>query len=99
MPALWAGASLKERHRLLTTILDAVYFDAKDSRSVVAIKPKAAFRPIFQTACEIGHSRVVLVNEEPPKDLEAQADPCLRWRRGRERCLLLEKHSDRENIP
>ena len=32
MPRLWVGATLQERHRLLTTILDAVYIDMKDGK-------------------------------------------------------------------
>ena len=45
LPKLWTGASLEERRRLLLTMLDAVYVDAKEDRSIVAVKPKPALRP------------------------------------------------------
>ena len=47
MPRLWAGATLQERHQLLTTILDAVYIDMKDKRSIVSIKAKPAFQAVL----------------------------------------------------
>ena len=47
MPRLWAGASLKERHQLLVTILDAVYIDMKGSKSIVSVKVKPAFQAVF----------------------------------------------------
>ncbi len=48
MPRLWAGATLQERHVLLTTILDAVYIDMKDSKSIVSVKAKPAFHVMFE---------------------------------------------------
>ena len=44
LPRLWAKATMDERRRLLLTVLDAVYVDAKGSRSVVEVRVKAAFR-------------------------------------------------------
>ena len=46
-PRLWAGATLKERHQLLATILDAVYVDMKDKKSVVSVKAKPAFQAVL----------------------------------------------------
>ncbi len=43
LPELWAAADLAERRRLLLTVLDAVYVDARDSNAIATIKPKAAF--------------------------------------------------------
>ncbi len=83
LPGLWGGANLEERRKLLLTMLDAVYVDSKESRSIVAIRPKAPFRPIFQVATTKAESGVVLINEPPDCDPEAQAEPCLWWRRGR----------------
>ena len=83
LPGLWDGANLEERRRLLLTMLDAVYVDSQESRSIVAIRPKAAFRPIFQVATTKADSGVVLINEPPDCDPEAQPEPCLWWRRGR----------------
>ena len=47
LPDLWAAADLSERRRLLLTVLDAVYVDARNARAVVSIRPKAAFEAIF----------------------------------------------------
>ena len=48
LPDLWAGATEEERRRLLVTMLDAVYVDAKDERRIVAIRPKVPFKPVFR---------------------------------------------------
>ena len=83
-----------ERRKLLLTMLDAVYVDGKDENRIVAIKPKAPFRPVFQVATTREGSGVVLVHEPnarpqiadqpPPGGHEADGIPCLWWRRGRE---------------
>ena len=45
-----AEADLNERRKLLMAMLDAVYVDTVEDKSVVAIRPKADFRPIFEVA-------------------------------------------------
>ena len=50
LPKLWSSANPEERRKLLLTVLEAVYIDAKQTKSIVAIKPKPPFRPIFQVA-------------------------------------------------
>ncbi len=60
LPELWAGANMEERRKLLLAMLDAVYVDTKDARSVVAIKPKAPFRPVFHLATTRAGSGVSL---------------------------------------
>ena len=47
LPELWAAADLSERRRLLLTVLDAVYVDAREARAVVSIRPKAAFEALL----------------------------------------------------
>ncbi len=47
LPALWREATPAERRKLVLSMLDAVYLDAKKSKSSVAVKPKPPFRPIF----------------------------------------------------
>ncbi len=47
LPVLWEEADLAERRKVLMAMLDAVYVDTVDEKSVVAIRPKPAFRPIF----------------------------------------------------
>ena len=44
---LWAAADLSERRRLLLTVLDAVYVDARDGQAVIGIQPKAAFEAVL----------------------------------------------------
>ena len=48
LPRLWAEATQEERRKLLLAMLEAVYVDTKDSRGIVLIRPKAAFRTLFE---------------------------------------------------
>ena len=91
LPDLWEGADLTERRKLLTAMLDAVYVDTVEDKSVVAIRPKPAFRPIFEVATTRAGSGIVLINETPPdpEGLEAES-VCSWWRRGR-----VEPHRER----
>ena len=50
MPRLWAGATLQERHLLLSTILDAVYIDMKGSKSIVSVKWKPVIQAVLGLA-------------------------------------------------
>jgi hypothetical protein len=62
---LWAEANVEERRRLLLSTLDAVYFDTKAAKSIVAVRPKPPFKPIFQVAaCKQG-SGIRIMNEPP----------------------------------
>ncbi len=72
--------NLSERRKLLLSMLDAVYVDAKEEKRIVGIKPKPAFMPVFQVATAKEGSGVVLLKEPPADSPEA---PCLWWRRGR----------------
>ena len=91
LPALWEKADLGERRRILLTMLDAVYVDTVEERSIVAIRPRPAFRPLFEIATTREGSGIVLVNERdlkkanqpPPHGHEADANSCSWWRRGR----------------
>jgi hypothetical protein len=67
-PRLWAEATLQERRRLLMTMLDAVYVDAKDQKRMVAVRPKLAFRPILQVATTRERSEIELPTGEPPEE-------------------------------
>jgi hypothetical protein len=60
---LWAGANLTERRQLLLSMLDAVYFDTKKSKSIIAIRPKPPFKPVFQVAASKEGSGIRIVNE------------------------------------
>ena len=97
LPELWQQADLSERRRLLLTMLDAIYVDTVEERSIVAIRPKPAFLPLFQVATTREGSGVVLLteadlarlieqdgaNEKPPGESPEATSPCLWWRRGR----------------
>ncbi|MFC1964060.1 hypothetical protein ACFLV1_01610 [Chloroflexota bacterium] len=60
---LWTEANLEERRKLLLSVLDAVYVDAKQTKSIVAIRPKPPFRPIFQVAATRTGSKIRIINE------------------------------------
>ena len=60
---LWAEANLSERRKLLMSMLDAVYFDTKASKSIVAARPKPPFKPIFQVAASREGSGIRIINE------------------------------------
>ena len=64
-------------------MLDAVYMDAKEDRSIVAVKPKPASRPVFQVAVTREGSGILLVNGPPDDDPEDRM--CFWWSRGRVR--------------
>ena len=83
LPRLWREANLEERRKLLLSMLDGVYVEAKELKRVVAIQPKAAFRPIFQVATTKEGSGIFLIKEPPEVNQEAlNSDPCSGWRRG-----------------
>jgi site-specific DNA recombinase len=44
-------------------MLDAVYIDPKQTKSVVAIKPKPAFNPVFQVAISKKNANIRILNE------------------------------------
>ncbi len=92
LPKLWSGANLDERRKLLLSMLDAVYVDSKENM-IVAIKPKAPFKPVFGVATTREGSEVALVHDRevepriadqpPPQGQGLEADSCSWWRRGR----------------
>ena len=44
-------------------MLDAVYVDAKKTKSIIAIKPKPPFKPVFQVAASCEGSDIRILNE------------------------------------
>ena len=84
LPTLWEEASLPERRKFLLTMLDAIYVDTVQDHSIVAIRPKPAFQPLFEITTTRQGSDVVLINEPPEASNEPEAaDLCSWWRRGR----------------
>ncbi|MFC1990817.1 hypothetical protein ACFLU9_01530 [Chloroflexota bacterium] len=63
LPGLWGKANQKERRKLLLTILDAVYVDAKQTKSIIAVKPKPPFKPVFQVAASREGSDIRIIDE------------------------------------
>ena len=54
---------IAEQRKLLLTMLDAVYVDAKKTKCIIAIKPKPPFKPIFQVAVTKQGSDIRILNE------------------------------------
>jgi len=46
------------------SMLNVVYFDLSDSKSIVAIKPKPPFRPVFDVTTARENSGVILLQNE-----------------------------------
>jgi len=63
LPRLWVQANQEERRKLLLTMLDAVFIDAKSRNSIVTIKPKLPFKPVFQVAASYEGSDIHILNE------------------------------------
>ena len=90
LPRLWKRADLADRRGILMSMLDAVYVECKEEKSIVAIKPKPAFRPIFEIAETRTRSGITLIkdedNDKAPSvgDGATETGMCFWWRRGRE---------------
>jgi hypothetical protein len=63
LPKLWMEANDEEKRKLLLSMLDAVYVDARQTKSIVAIRPKPPFRPIFQVAVTRSESKIRIIND------------------------------------
>ena len=75
---------LTERRNMLMAMLDTVYVDIVEEKSVVAIRPKPSFRPIFEVATTRAGSGIILINETPPDPEGPEAESlCSWWRLGR----------------
>ena len=70
LPDLWHEADLSGRRKLLMSMLDAVFVDTVNARSIMAIKPKPAFRAIFEIAgiCD-QNGRVLICRTRQTQDL------------------------------
>ena len=61
---VWHEATPEEKHRLLTIMLDAVYVDLINSRSIVGILPKPAFQRLFESLKQKPDSKVIIFQPE-----------------------------------
>jgi hypothetical protein len=59
-------------------MLDAVYVDTVEEKRIVAIRPRPAFRPLFEVATTRDGSRTILTNEN---DLEKRISASTAWAR------------------
>jgi hypothetical protein len=66
-------------------MLDAVYVDMVEEKTIVAIRPKPAFQALFQVATTKEGSGVVPYNEKASGSTGSsdESTPCFWWRRGR----------------
>ena len=60
-------------------MLDAVYVDTVDENAIVAIRPKPAFRPLFEIATTRAGSGVVLINQTLQTQDEPRASESCSW--------------------
>ena len=75
---------MTQRLYLLVALLNAAHVDTVKEKSVVAIRPKPAFRPIFEVATTREGSGIALINQTPQTQGEPEAsESCSWWRRGR----------------
>ena len=58
-----AEANQEEQRKLLLTMLDAIYVDANQTKSVIAVKPKPPFRPVFQVAAQREKSVIHIISD------------------------------------
>ena len=63
LPRLWNEANPEEKRKLLLTMLEAVYVDAKRTKSIIAIKPKPPFKPVFQVSTSREGLDIRILNE------------------------------------
>ena len=60
--SIWEKATLEEKDRLLTRMLDVVYIDLVSNRSIVGLLPKPAFYCLFESISQKPDSNVVMFN-------------------------------------
>jgi site-specific DNA recombinase len=60
---VWGEATLEERHKLLASMLDAVYIDVEASRRIVGLQPKPPFYHLFDSLEHHPDSKVSVFRE------------------------------------
>jgi hypothetical protein len=71
LPLLWEGADLGKRHKILQTVLDVVYVDTVEEKTIIAIRPKPAFQAFFQVATTKGEVVWFYIKKKLPGNLKA----------------------------
>jgi hypothetical protein len=67
---IWQGATLEEKHKLLSLMLEAVYVDLAASRSIVGIQPRPAFYPIFNSLENQADNKIIVFYANNGKKIE-----------------------------
>jgi hypothetical protein len=75
IPHLWEKADLTERRKMLMTMLEAVYVECKEEKRIVGIKPKPAFKPLFEIVLTKDESGVVLVKDDEEEEGPDSGNP------------------------
>jgi len=57
---VWGKATLEEKHKLLSNMLEAVFVDLAASRAIVGIQPKAPFYPLFDSLKKMPDNKVMI---------------------------------------
>ena len=85
LPIPWEAAALAQQRKLLLTMLDAVYVDTVDEKTIVAIRHKAVFCPLLENAMTlVGNGVALKKNQTQQAHLESGASESRSWwRRGR----------------
>ncbi|MDD5703337.1 MAG: hypothetical protein PHU23_14980 [Dehalococcoidales bacterium] len=63
LPNLWEQADTLQRRKIVQSMLDAVYIETMQYKTIVAITPKPPFRPILQMAVSRKGSDIRILNE------------------------------------
>jgi site-specific DNA recombinase len=67
---IWQGATLEEKHKLLSLMLEAVYVDLVASRSIVGIQARPAFYPIFNALENQADNKIIVFCANNGKKIE-----------------------------
>ncbi len=71
MGPIWDKATLAEKHKLLSMMLDCVFVDLAASRSVVGVQPKPAFYPLFKSLQNQKDNKITVYYTENNKKIES----------------------------
>ena len=85
---LWPFANPEERHEILAGMVEAVYVDLADTKKVVGLAPKPAFKKLFDVVTTESDSGVIILT--PPREPRTNSaeqgsernNNWLCWRRG-----------------
>jgi len=71
---IWEKATLSEKHKLLTSILYAVYIDLLATRSIVGLLPKPPFYSLFESLRRRSDSKLIIFNLEQLRSIASRGE-------------------------